>query len=204
MKLRQLEMALERLAGFPQPKAALEQYQTQAPLAARLLHSALMNGDIAEKRICDLGAGTGVLAIGASLLGAEKVIGIEIDPGAVKVAEENAALLRADVEFTVADVTDPALPERYGDWDTVVMNPPFGAQKTHADRPFIDLALQLAPVTYGIFNAGSRQFIQTYTQVRGTVDGVALGKLPIRRTFAFHTRDVQEIGVEILRLKRKR
>ena len=204
MRLRQLEITLERLAGFAHPKASLEQYQTPAPLAARLLHTALLKGDIVGKRICDLGAGTGVLAIGASLLGAEEVVGIEIDPGAVQVAGENAALLGADVEFIVADVTDPSLPEKIGYCDTVVMNPPFGAQKTHADRPFIDLALQLAPVTYGIFNAGSRQFIQTYTQVRATVDGVALGKLPIRRTFTFHTRDVQEIEVEILRLTRNR
>jgi putative methylase len=197
-------MALERLAGFPHPEASLEQYPTPAPLAARLLHTALMRGDIAEKRICDLGAGTGVIAIGASLLGAAKVTGVEIDSGAVKVAEENASLVGTDVEFVVADVADPSLPEQLGEYDTVVMNPPFGAQKTHADRPFIDLALKVAPVTYGIFNAGSRQFIQTYTQSRATISGIALGKLPIRRTFAFHTRDVQEIEVEILRLTRNR
>ena len=50
--------------------------------------------------------------------------------------------------------------------DTVVMNPPFGAQKAHADRPFIDLALSIAPVAYSIFNAGSAQFIETYTAER--------------------------------------
>ena len=65
MKLKQLEMTLQRLAGFSRPRAALEQYQTPAPLAARLLYHALMKGDIGGKSVCDLGSGTGVLAIGA-------------------------------------------------------------------------------------------------------------------------------------------
>ena len=93
MKLRRLEMELQRLAGFTRPRAALEQYQTPAPLAARLLYHALMKGDIGGKRVCDLGSGTGILAIGAALLGAESVTGIEADARAVEVADENAALL---------------------------------------------------------------------------------------------------------------
>ena len=78
------------------------------------------------------------------------------------------------------------------------MNPPFGAQKAHADRPFIDLALRLAPVTYGIFNAGSTQFVKAYTEGRGKIAERVGGSFPIKRTFSFHTKDVQEIEVEIL------
>ncbi len=46
MNLRHLEMRLERLAGgFERPTARLEQYQTPpAPVAARLLHHAAMQG----------------------------------------------------------------------------------------------------------------------------------------------------------------
>ena len=200
MKLKRLEMTLQRIDGFSRPRAALEQYQTPAPLAARLLYHALMKGDIEGKVVCDLGSGTGVLAIGAALLGAESVKGVEIDPKAVGVARANAVLLDADVEFIVADVQDAALPTLLGSCDTVIMNPPFGAQKVHADRPFIDLALSVAPVTYSIFNAGSTQFIKTYTEGRAAIDERVGGVFPIKRTFAFHTQDVQEIGVEILRL----
>ena len=203
MKLKNLEMALQRLSGYSCPRAALEQYQTPAPLAARLLFHALMKGDIGGKKICDLGSGTGVLAIGASLLGADQVQGVDSDKNAIQVAKENAALLDADVEFIVADVRDASLPARLGCSDTVIMNPPFGAQKVHADRPFIDLALTLAPITYSIFNAGSVQFIKTYTAERAEIDEKIGGIFPIKRTFSFHTQDVQEIGVEILRLKRK-
>ena len=202
MKLKQLEMALQRLAGFPRPKAALEQYMTPAPLAARLLYHALMKGDIAGKRVVDLGCGTGVLAIGAALLGAASVTGADIDEGALAVARENAALPGAEAGFLALDLREGGCRERIGPADTVVMNPPFGAQKAHADRPFIDCALAIAPVTYGIFNAGSLPFVEAYIAGRGEVDEKVGGSFPIPRTFAFHTRDVQEISVEILRIVR--
>ena len=202
MKLKQLEIALQRLTGFSDPQAAREQYPTPAPLAARLLYHALMRGDIKGKTVCDPGSGTGVLAIGAALLGANDVVGIEIDPLAAKIAADNAKLLGTEVEFVVADICAPTLARKIGERDVVVMNPPFGAQRLHADRPFIDFALQTAPVTYGVFNAGTRRFIQTYIQTRATIDEVVGGRLPIWRTFSFHTRDIEEIDVEILRLIR--
>ena len=200
MKLKHLEMALQRLDGFPHPRVALEQYQTPAPLAARLLYHALMKGDIERKSVFDLGCGTGILAVGAALLGAAAVTGIEIDQNAVDRAEANATLAGTDVEFIVADVRDAALFGRIGTCDTVIMNPPFGAQQEHADRPFIDLALKTATVTYGIFNAGSTQFIKTYIEGRAEISEKVGGVFPLRRTFSFHTKDQKDIEVEILRL----
>jgi ribosomal protein L11 methyltransferase len=42
-------------------------------------------------RVLDVGCGTGILAIAAALLGADECLGIDIDPDAVRVAEENIA-----------------------------------------------------------------------------------------------------------------
>ncbi len=203
MKLKQLEMTLQKAKGYAKPRPSLEQYMTPAPLAARMLYHALMKGDIDGKTVCDLGSGTGVLAIGAALLGAESVKGVEKDLNAVVVAQENAALFGAEVEFITADVLDKTLMEKIGPCDTVIMNPPFGAQKIHADRPFIDLALTAAPVVYSIFNAGSTQFVKAYIRKRAEVAEQVGSAFAIRRTFAFHTRDVLEFEVEILRLIRK-
>jgi putative methylase len=202
MRLKQLEMTLQRLAGFSRPRAALEQYQTPAPLAARLLYHALMKGDIEGKRVSDLGCGTGVLAIGAALLGAASVTGVDIDEEALAIARGNADLLGTDVRFLAADLREGRCRERIGICDTVVMNPPFGAQKAHADRPFIECALAVAGVTYSIFNAGSIPFVEAYTAEKAEITEKIGGVFPIKRTFAFHTKDVQEIEVEILRLKR--
>ena len=43
-------------------------------------------------RVMDVGTGSGILAIGAGLLGAKEVLAIDIDPQAVKVARENVEL----------------------------------------------------------------------------------------------------------------
>jgi len=201
MKLRQLEIALEKLEGYDAPKADLEQYPTPPVLAARLLYHALLQGDIADRRVCDLGCGTGVLSCGAALLGAARVVGVDIDAGALTIARRNAAVTGIVVEF-VARAVDDHLTD-LGAFDTVVMNPPFGAQKTHADRPFIDAALLLAPTTYAIFNEGSRTFVTSYIGGRAEVTDTVIARLPLRRTFAFHRKDTVEITAEILRIRRR-
>jgi len=69
MKQRKLEIILQQAKVFESPSAELEQYNTPATVAARLLQFAFLHGDIAGKRVVDLGCGTGVLALGAALLG---------------------------------------------------------------------------------------------------------------------------------------
>ena len=86
MRLRHLEMTLQKLSGFPSPKPALEQYATPAEVAARLLFHAAGEGAIEGQRVLDLGCGTGILACGARLLDAAMVAGIECDRGTLRVS----------------------------------------------------------------------------------------------------------------------
>lgn len=196
MKLRQLEMLLERVSGFEHPSAEREQYQTPAVLAARLLHTAWLAGDIEGKRVLDLGSGTGILSIGAALLGAD-AIAVEEDVEAVSIAEANARDLGCTIRFIRADITDKEAAGIIPEADTVIMNPPFGAQNEHADRPFIDLALSKSRVVYGIFNAGSESFLSAYIRDRGKIISSISADLTIPRMFWFHTRERHEIPVEI-------
>lgn len=201
MKLRQLEMLLQRVSGFDNPSAEREQYQTPAPLAARLIHMAMLAGDITGRRVLDLGSGTGILAIGAALLGAE-VVAVEDDVEAIRIAEANARDLGCSIRFIRTDITDNEAGGLIPECDTVLMNPPFGAQTEHADRPFLDMALVKADVIYGIFNAGSGQFITEYIGSRGVITASVLAGLTIPRTFWFHTKDRHEIPVEIHVIRR--
>ena len=52
--------------------------------------AAYTHGDIVDKSVLDLGCGTGRLGLGAAFLGAKEVVGIDIDPVAIKTARENA------------------------------------------------------------------------------------------------------------------
>jgi len=203
MRLRQLEIALQRLGGFESPRPALEQYPTPAPLAARLLFMAYGRGDLEGRTVLDLGTGTGILACGAALLGAARVTGVEIDPIPLDVARENAARLGVEIEWIEADVGD--LPGLFPDrtFDTVVMNPPFGAQVPHADRPFVDAALAYGRVVYGIFNAGTLPFLDAYIGDRGECTDRIAATLSLPRTMRHHTRERVEIAVECVRIARR-
>jgi putative methylase len=200
MKLRHLEMLLEKVGGFTDPKVEKEQYPTPAPLAARLLYHAFMNGDIKDREVADLGCGTGILSIGAGLLGASGVTGIDIDEKALITAKKNAETLCVTPRFIKAEITSSCiLPDSY---DTIVMNPPFGAQQRYADRAFIDCALRSCNETYTIANSGSLAFFRSYTRDRAVIREVTEGVLPLRHSFHFHRKDVQNISVEIIHLSR--
>jgi putative methylase len=193
MKKKQLEMQLERLEGFSNPIPGREQYATPGSVAADLLYLAYLRGDL--ESVCDLGCGTGILAIGASLLGA-RVVGVEIDSQALKTARENASRLGVDVDFIRADVNSVALKG----FKTVVMNPPFGAQKASAgDRAFLRKAVDIADVIYSIHNLGSEGFIRRIVEP-STIEEIYRIKFPLRRCFAFHSKDVKILEVELYRI----
>ena len=123
--------------------------------AAELLYDALARGDLAGRSVLDLGSGTGQLAIGAVMLGAARVVGVEQDPEAVNVAQANAERMGVDVTWVRSPVA------AYSELaDTVIMNPPFGAQRPHADAPFWDRAFALARrAIYAFSLVESRTFI---------------------------------------------
>ena len=119
--MRELEIKLQTLDTHPRPKVALEQYTVPANLAARILFRACYEfGDIEHKSVADLGTGTGRLALGAAMLGAEYVVGVDLDPLALKVAVKNCARMGSKADWVLTDIDTLR-----GPVETVVMNPPF-------------------------------------------------------------------------------
>ncbi len=196
MRKKHLEILLEQLSGFKSPKPSKEQYSTPATVAAELLHFAFMKGDIIDT-VYDLGCGTGILAIGAKLMGAEKVIGFDDDKDVLEIARANAKKLDVDVEFVCSNINDVC-----GKAHTVVMNPPFGAQVKGSDRPFLRKALELCSVVYSIHNAGSAEFIKKFISPSVVTDYILID-FPIKKTFRFHTKEIQVIKVELYRIEKR-
>ena len=194
MKKNELERTLQRLAPRSQPRADLEQYSTPAVVAADLLFTAYSFGDIQDRTIADLGCGAGILSIGAALLGAERVVGVEIDPGGIEDARKNAAAAGVDIELINADVSAMKLRA-----DTVVMNPPFGSQRRNADRPFLEAAVHIAPRVYSLHNARTVDFLHTMVRsLGGEIFFQKSYKWEIPHMFEFHDRSKQKIEVTLL------
>jgi len=189
MKKRDLEIQLERVKRFNDPDPSLEQYPTPSVIASDILFLAYSENDVLEKKVNDLGCGTGIFSIGAWLLGGD-VHGFDVSENAVSVAKENASSFNADIPFTVCDVRSVTRKA-----DTVIMNPPFGSQSKHADRPFLDKAMECNSV-YSIHMEKTLPFLEEYVKGRGKeVVYRKRYKYHIPHTFSFHNKTGQDIDV---------
>ena len=218
-----LELFLSKIKPHAEPKANLEQYTITESTAATMLYlAAYTYDDIIGKRVLDLGCGTGRLALGAAFLGAESVIGVDIDESAIRAAHTNSeqARLKGKIQWVTGDINAIA-----GTFDTVLQNPPFGVQKRHADRRFLEKAIELGSAVYSLHNhpvfdkklmsklkANNGQplqvepsaFIQRFVEERGGhVKAVYALPLTISRMFDFHTKAKQEIVTDLYVIVKK-
>jgi len=167
----------------PHPRSELEQFPTPPELAADLVLAARADGLLEDAQVLDLGAGSGRLAIAAALAGAARVDAVEIDPALVLLAREAAAGLEVEVHHgSVIDWTRPA--------DLVIMNPPFGAQRRHADRPFWTASFRLAREGIsGFALSASRGFVAARAREAGArVERLERIPWPLERSMPYHRR----------------
>ncbi|MFW9788877.1 MAG: METTL5 family protein [Candidatus Thorarchaeota archaeon] len=207
MRLRDLEIALESMERIDEFSESLEQYPTPASIAATVLYAAQMeHGDITDKIVCDLGCGDGIFAIGAGLLGARRVIGIDVQSKALKASQKNSRLLRIDdtVDWVLGDVFSLQL---CCPVDTVVSNPPFGVKNRGADLRFLKKAISVAEVIYSMHLAGdkNRTFLSKEIEKLGaTVTQLETFQFPIGRLFEHHRKPKHLVDVDLYRIYKER
>jgi putative methylase len=202
-KKKQLEMALQAVPPHPHPDPDREQYHTPAKIAADVLWNAQAYGDIEGLKVVDLGCGTGILALGAALVGASEVVGVDVDGDALQLADSEAKRLHIQGkccfrEMDIRDFQDPA--------DTVIQNPPFGAQKAHhqdADRRFLEKALEISPVVYSFHLAKTMDFLKLMVKaLDANISHVFRYDFPLPRIYHFHRDEMREVEVVVLRIEK--
>ena len=217
-----LERALAEIEPHPLPNVYLEQYTTPSNVAAEALYlAAYVYDDIFEKTVLELGCGTGRLAIGAALLDAKEVFGVDVDGIAVRAAKKTADIMSVTekIHWIVADIDVVK-----GTFDTVLQNPPFGVQKRTADRKFLQKALEVGKTVYSLHNHPRRDkqlikrlkanpgnllqiapspFIKKFVESRqGTVKAVYAMLMTIPHMFDFHTKKKHSFIVDLYRIKK--
>lgn len=201
---KQLEILLSKLHTFQKANPTLEQYTIPSNLAAEIVNFAHLNGDIEEKFVCDFGCGTGRLAIGAALMGARKVVAVDIDKSALKDAHENLSMVKTlteiedfpEVEFICADIKDFQIK-----CDTVIQNPPFGIQQPHRDRIFLQKAIECADRVYSLHKDGYPKtvtFLTEFIENNGArVEHVKKFIFDLPYTFKFHKKPKYSYNVDL-------
>lgn len=72
------------------------------------------------KRVADIGCGSGILGIAAKKLGSQAVVGFDIEPASVVVANENAVQNHTEVTWFVSD--NPQSLQKFAKFDIVLSN----------------------------------------------------------------------------------
>ena len=198
MKQRQLEILLQKVPKPTVPIPQLEQYMTTAPIAAEIIFTAYQWGDIENKTVVDLGCGTGIFSVGAISMGAKKVLGFDIDKNVITIAKHYAKTNKLPITYAIKDITmvDTTC-------DTVLMNPPFGAQKsnTNADRKFLEKAFEISQVMYSLHLKKTIFFIEKMIHVlKGEITYQKEYTFPIKWMFEFHEKEVVNYDVTLLRI----
>lgn len=227
-KKKHLEMILENVPKHPNPKVDLEQYSTPATIAADLVWNAYGLGDIDNMSVLDIGCGTGIFAIASSLMGARYSLGVDIDDESIalaKIAQKGISdehdIDVANTNFIVGDINsfnsindllnnssninpnDNSIP--LNKFDTLIQNPPFGSQEKgsrHADRKFMEFAVESAEVIYSFHMKNTEEFVIDYYRDLGAeVTHKLVYKFPIPKIYDFHKEESRDVKVVVLRVE---
>jgi putative methylase len=162
MRPKHLAIRLSKLTPHPCKDVTLEQYATEGDLAAYWMLAVDQLDGLEGKVVADLGAGNGILGIGALLLGARRVVFVETDEDALEVLRSNVVSLghelaqRAEVIAARVGVDDLPI----DDVDLVVMNPPWGVQRERADRPFLEAAFNSAGLAVHLLHSDRASHVE--------------------------------------------
>lgn len=199
LRRKHVAILLSQLEPIPNPRLEWESYTIDAESAATMVYiAAHEHNDIAGKSVIDLGCGSGILAIAASLFGAGWVVGVDINKEAIRAALRNARKVGAEVDFINGDIACIS-----GHFKTTLMNPPFGSWHKGADTIFIEKALEISDIIYSLHKRSPkvRSFLGKFiSEHGGTIDRIYELDITIKGTFSFHKKRYYRVKADLYRI----
>ncbi len=189
MRIRRLAMLLSSLSEHPSGSVELEQYSTDGDLAARWLADIAAFGDLSEGcSVADLGAGNGILGLGALAMGAGRTILVEADQAACDVAKSNAESMGFADSVEVIQATLGSDPVDLGSADVVISNPPWGRQTPRADRPFLEAAIAAAAPTHLLHSAEATHIQPLFEDASWSAERYGEADFALPASYSHHSR----------------
>ena len=189
MRVRRLAMLLSGLVPHTCDSVELEQYSTDGNLAARWLTDIAAFGDLSEGcTVADLGAGNGVLGLGALAMGAGRAMLVEADQAACDVAKSNAEstgfadsveVIRAKLGSDSVDLSSA---------DVVISNPPWGRQTPRADRPFLEAMIATATPTHLLHSAEATHIQPLFEDAGWSTERYGEADFALPAVYSHHSR----------------
>lgn len=206
MNKKALAFLLSKIKTFKKIKVKLEQYPTEPEIAAELLWDAYLKGSIEKKVIVDLGCGTGILGIGALILGAKKVYFVDVDDeaieiakGNIKIAEKELGMKLGKASFLCKDIKDFKTKV-----EVVLQNPPFGVKRTHTDKLFLLKAMNIGEEIYSFHKIATKSFINSFVDDHGfDVLDIRRLRFQLKRSYWFHLKKVHHVEVGVWHIRKR-
>ena len=205
MRQRHLAMRLSSLEPHPCQSVELEQYPTEGNLAAAWLVKIDLGDGFAGKHVLDLGAGNGVLGIGAAFLGATHVTMVECDPPTVDVLQHNVREVEGESICTVINSRVNGHPiELDKPVDMAIMNPPWGVQTLRADRVFFETLFSMEiPLIHFIHSIEAEHLLPLALEYGYELHSIYQDDFRLPAAYAHHTKNKASTRIRCYRLEKK-
>lgn len=147
-----------------------------------------------------------MLSIGAAILGACHVIGVDLDTDALEIARENIDEFEdpLPIDLVQSSVQALVLQPRF-QADTVIMNPPFGTRQKGADMEFLRAAFRISRHSiYSLHKSSTREHISKVAKKElGATSAEVLAQLryDLPATYKFHKQKSKDIEVDLWRFE---
>ena len=184
-----MAMILSGLEPHPSNSVELEQYTTDGDLAVRWLSDIVAFGDLAEGcTVADLGAGNGVLGLGALAMGAGQALLVEADQAACDVAMLNAESMGFADSVELIQGTLGSDPVDLSSVDVIISNPPWGRQTPRADRPFLEAMIAAETPAHLLHSAEATHIQPMFEDVGWLAEGYGVADFALPAAYSHHSR----------------
>jgi putative methylase len=205
MRQRHLAMRLSSLTPHPCHSVELEQYPTEGNLAAAWLTKIGLGDGFDGKHVLDLGAGTGVLGIGAAFLGAEHVTMVECDSVTLETLRMNVKDVDGASMCTILEQRiDGRALNLESKVDMVIMNPPWGVQTQRADRMFFETIFAMEiPLVHFIHSIDAEHLLPLAHEHGYDLHSIYQDDFRLPPAFAHHSKNKATTRIRCYRLEKK-